>query len=164
MAETILQHPIFTRFAFPFLLVFFLVFALLEKFKFFGDNSKQLNALISFIIGLILITAVFPVDVINNFILFLAIALVVVFVCLLIWGLAVGEAPKITHVGVKRSFFAVLILTALAVLLWATGALGPVSDWLFRQNWSGVFWTNAVFIVVIAIALAFILKSTKESS
>ena len=56
MAEeiTILQHWIFTKFALPFLLVFFIVYGVLAKTKVLGD-AKQLNAMVSFVIGLIFI-------------------------------------------------------------------------------------------------------------
>ena len=36
MSETILQHPVLTSFVYPFLIVFFIVFAVLEKTKLFG--------------------------------------------------------------------------------------------------------------------------------
>ena len=51
--ETILQGEVFTRFILPFFLVFFVIFALLEKTKLFGDGKKQINAMISFVVGLI---------------------------------------------------------------------------------------------------------------
>ena len=82
--KTILQHEIFTRFALPFLLMFFVVFAVLEKTKLFGEDKKQLNALIAFVIGLIFVSAVYPTLVVSNLILFLTVALIVVFVALLL--------------------------------------------------------------------------------
>ena len=86
MAETILQHWILTNFAYPFLLIFFIAFGILEKSKLFGSDKKQLNALIAFVIGLIFITAVFPKLVVGNLILFLTVSIVVMFVALLLWG------------------------------------------------------------------------------
>src|SRR4030067_2089969 len=96
MAEetTFLQNWIFTKFLFPFLLVFFLVFAILEKTKLFGDGKKQLNALIAFVIGLIFVGAVYPKLVVENMILFLTVAMVIVFVVLLLWGFVFGEIKE----------------------------------------------------------------------
>ena len=68
--ETFLQHWIFTQYLFPFLLVFFIVFALLERTKLFGDGKKQLDALISFVIGLIFVVAGVPKLIVGNMILF----------------------------------------------------------------------------------------------
>ena len=88
--DTILQSPVLTRFILPFLLVFFIVFAILEKTKIFGEGKKQLNALISFVISLIFVSVLYPTMVVSNLVLFLTVALVVVFITLLIWGFASG--------------------------------------------------------------------------
>ena len=45
--EIFLQNWLFTRFAWPFLLVFFIVFAILEKTKLLGEGKKQVNALVA---------------------------------------------------------------------------------------------------------------------
>ena len=162
-SETILQHWLFTRFAFPFLLIFFIVFAILEKVKLLGDDKRQLNALVAFIIGLIFVTFAYPVEVVSNLILFLTVALVVVFVSLLIWGFVSGES-KIESKGVRIALGVVVAIAVIAAVVWSTGFTDPFTDWLFRQEWSGMFWTNIFFVVVIAIALALVLKTSSGSS
>lgn len=159
--ETILQSEIFTRFALPFLLIFFIVFGILEKTKLFGEN-KQLNAGISFVIGLIFVSAVFPKLVVGNLILFLTVAIVVLFVALLLWGFVVGEIPKIE--GALKWVIAIVVIVAVAIaLLFASGIEGSVFELLFYQAWSGTFWTNVAFIVVVILALVLVLKQTKSS-
>ena len=161
MAETILQHWIFTRFAFPFLLVFFIVFAILEKTKVIGDK-KQINALVAFVIGLIFVSVVFPVEVVKNLILFLTVALIAMFVGLILWGFVGGKTEidsKLVKVLIGIGIF-VLLLVA---VLWATGFYSPIYDWLFKQDWSGGFWTNLLFVVAIAIAVAIALKTGASS-
>src|SRR3970040_2364990 len=135
MAETILQHWIFTNFAFPFLLIFFILFGILEKTELFGSGRRQLNALIAFVVGLIFITAVFPKLVVGNLILFLTVAIVVMFVALLLWGIVVIFA-----------------------LLWALGVEGSLFDFLFRSAWSEEFLTNVVFIVVVIVAIVVVVR------
>ena len=158
MAETILQHWLFSRFAFPFLIVFFIAFAILEKTKVLGSDKKQLNALVAFILGLIFVGVAYPVDVVQNMILFLTVALVVMFVALILWGFVAGEA-KIESPKAKI-FFGVLIFIGIVIaVLWATGFYDNFVDWLFRQDWSGTFWTNFLFIVMVAVALAVVLRS-----
>ncbi len=166
--EIILQHWIFTRFALPFLLIFFIAYGILTKSKIFGDK-KQLNALVSFVIGLIFIAVASPVLVVSNLILFLTVAIVVMFVGLLLWGFIAGDeglkfdkAPK----GLKIFMGIAIGVAVLIALLWATGQgiEGPASslfDFLFGQEWSATFWTNIAFVVVIIIALAMVLKNTK---
>jgi hypothetical protein len=154
--ETILQNWILTDFVYPFLLVFFIVFAVLEKSKVLGEGRAQLNALVAFVIGLIFVGAVFPKTVLNNMVLFLTVSLIVVFVLLLLWGFAIGGDVKIEN-KIVQALAGVLIFIVVAVaVLWATGALDPIYQFLFKQVWSKEFWTNAIFIIVIVIALALV--------
>ena len=159
--ETILQHPIFANFALPFLLIFFIVFAILEKTKVLGDGKTQINALTAFVIGLIFVGAVFPKQVVSNLILFLTVAMVVVFIVLLLWGFISGGSLKeniVTEKWIKYTVGIVIIIAVILAVLWATGIQGGVYDLLFKQNWSNLFWTNFAFIAVIAIALGIVLK------
>ena len=166
--ETILQHWIFTRFALPFLLIFFIVFGILEKTKLFGPDKKQLNALIAFVMGLILIAAASPTLTISNLVLFLTVAIVVLFVALLLWGFIAGEkglkfeeAPK----ALKWVIGIVIVVAVVFALLWALGTEATIfekaSDFFFKSDWSKSFWTNLSFVVVIIVALVLILKKTK---
>lgn len=164
MPETILQHWIFTNFAFPFLLIFFIVFGILEKAEIFGSGRRQLNALIAFVIGLIFVTAVFPKLVVANLILFLTVSIVVMFVALLLWGFVAGEkglkfedAPK----GLKYLIGIVIIIAVVVALLWALGVEGNIFDFLFRSSWSKEFLTNAVFIVAVIVAFVLVIRKEK---
>lgn len=159
--EIFLQNVVFTKFVLPFLLIFFIVFAILEKTKVFGDDKKQTNALIAFIIGLIFVGVAFPKEVVENLILFLTVALVVVFVFLILWGFVSGKELKIESTGLRWAIGIVILVAVLVAVLWATGIQGGVLDLLFGQSWSSTFWTNALFIVLVGAALALILKDSK---
>ena len=165
MAETIFQHFIFQEFILPFLLVFTIVFAVLEKTKVLGDDKKRLDAIVAFVVGLVFVTAIFPKAVITNLILFLTVSLIIVFVILLIWGFIYGSSKG---EGFKLEPWMKWTLGGLAgvglifVLVWAIGSQTGLLDWVFEREWSGPFWTNLVFIVVIVIAIALALK-TKSS-
>lgn len=162
MAEetTILQHWVLTQFILPFLLVFFIIFAVLQKTKLLGDGKKQLDALVAFIIGLFFVGAVFPKLVVGNLILFMTVSIVIVFVVLILWGFATGSEAKIESKGMKWIAGIIIFVAVVIAVLWATGSAQQVSDFLFKQNWSDTFWTSVSFIVVIAIALALILKGS----
>lgn len=54
MVETVFSWPVFSEILFPFVLVFTLLFAILEKTKILGEN-KQNHALISLAVAVILI-------------------------------------------------------------------------------------------------------------
>tara|TARA_Y100000310_G_scaffold150995_1_gene150512 strand:- start:4372 stop:4866 length:495 start_codon:yes stop_codon:yes gene_type:complete len=161
--EIFLQNWIFTKFALPFLLIFFVVFAILEKTKVFGDDNKQINALIAFVIGLIFIGFRYPKEIVENMILFLTVALIVVFVILLLWGfVSSGKEGFQLESWMKYSLWGVIGVAVVFAVLWATGIQGGVIDLLFYQNWSGTLWTNILFIVAVAGALALILKSKSD--
>ncbi|PIO07159.1 hypothetical protein COU59_03820 [Candidatus Pacearchaeota archaeon CG10_big_fil_rev_8_21_14_0_10_34_12] len=156
--EIFLQNWIFTKFALPFLLIFFIVFAILEKTKILGDN-KQISALVAFVIGLIFVGVAYPKDIVNNLILFLTVALVVVFVIMLLWGFASGEEKGLHLEGWMRNvLWGVLGIAVVLALIWATGADTRVFDVLFQQSWSKTLWTNILFVVAIAAAIAIVLK------
>jgi len=161
--ETILQHWLFTDFVLPFLLIFFITFAILEKTKVLGDK-KQLNALLAFVLGLIFVGAVFPKLVVENLILFLTVSLVVVFVVLLIWGFIAGEEGlkfSVIPKGLKWVIGIAIVLAVVIFLFSITGIFPGVFEFLFHQSWSQGFWTNFLFVIVIAAAIALVLKSSK---
>jgi len=165
MVAPIVLQSVFTDFILPFLLIFFIVFAILEKTKLFGDGKKQLNALTSFVIGLIFVGAIFPKLVVENMILFLTVAIVCVFVILLIWGFIFGDMKE----GFKPAEWMKWILGILGgiafiiAVIFATGFNVTIGDFL-SQALSQTVITNIIFIVVIAIALALVLISPKKKS
>ncbi len=162
MAEetTFLQHWIFSKFLLPFLLVFFIVFAILEKTKLFGEGKKQLNALTSFVIGLIFVGAVYPKLVVENMILFLTVTLVCVFVVLLLWGFVFGDEKGFTTQKWMKWVLGIVIGAAfIGAILWATGWSAGVGNFLSTQS---QIWTNIAFVVVIAVALALVLIGKKK--
>ncbi len=161
MAETLLQHPVLTNFVYPFLIVFFIVFAVLEKTKLFGEEKKQLNALLAFVIGLIFVSAVFPKMVVANMILFLSVAIVIVFVVLMLWGFVFSTKDGFVMTsGMKWGLFVVITIALIIGILWAAGVSGRVYDFLFNQSWSEAFWTNLIFVILIGVALAAMIKGS----
>lgn len=163
--STILQAPLLTDFLYPFLLLFFISFGILEKTSVLGTGKTQLNALVSLVIGLIFVSAVFPKIIVGNLMLFLSIALVVVFVALVLWGFISGKAefPKKT-----TTFLGVILGIGIVIaVLWASGIgtsqfLTDAWSFLFDSSWSSSFWTNVVFVLLIAGAVAAVLVKGKN--
>ena len=154
MADTnILQSSVATQFIYPFLLMFFLIFAILEKTKLLTDK-KQINALIAFVIGLIFVTAIVPKLIVSNMVLFLTVAIVIVFVILLLWGFVYGDEKGFKPEGWMKTILAIVLgIAMIFAILWATGVGFGIFDTIFNSSWSGSFWTNFFFILVIAAAL-----------
>ncbi len=161
--EIFLQNEIFTRFVFPFLLLFFLVFALFEKTKILGEDRKQLNALLAFVIGMIFVAFTYPTVIATNMILFLTIAIVVSFVGLLLWGFVSGEAPNIKGPKwLKWVAGIVIFVVVVLALIWSMGIQNEAYDYLFKKDWSNTFWINVAFVVVVVVALALVMRETKK--
>ena len=159
--EIFLQIPFISNFLLPFLLVFFVGFATLEKIKLFGDGKKQLNALTSFVIGLIFAGAVYPKLVVSNLISYLAVALVCIFVILLIWGFIFGDYSKDGKAPNRFKLILAIIasISFIIAVIWSTG-LNEILMGFFTSN-SGTnqtILTNGIFILVIATALALLLR------
>jgi len=174
MADTpvFLQNTIFTKFLLPFFLVFFLVFAILEKTKLLGAENKQINALISFVIGLIFVAAFNYSAVVNNLVLFAVIAIVVLFIGLLLWtfvsGGETGFWSSDKTPGLRTIILVALFIAVALGVIWAfgipiSGGEGSLTGFLFQQVWSQPFWTNLIFIVLIGVALALVIgKAVKK--
>ena len=164
--EIFLQHWIFTRFALPFLLVFFVTFAILEKTKLFGDKKSQLNAIVSFVLGLIVIGVAYPTTVISNMVLFLTVAIIVVFVVLLLWSFLHlgGEIKLPDNKAFKMVLFIVLLIIVFVAVLWATGWSEGFLGFFSSSTWGeNNLLGNILFIVVIVVALAVVVAGSKNN-
>lgn len=161
---TILQSDVAVKFIYPFLLIFFIIFAILEKTKLLGDGKKSINAWVAGIIALIFVAAVTPKLIVGNLVLFLSVAMIIAFVVLLLWGFVSGGEMKSGIFGNNKFLpWIVGIIIVLGVLVVVSTSAGiDVSGFfgkLFNSSWSESFWTNALFIVLIAVALAVAIKS-----
>ena len=158
--EIFFQNWIFTKFIFPFVLIWTIVFALLGKTKLLGEN-RQVDSIVAFFIAFIFVVALKPKEIVNNLILFLTVALIVMFVILLLWGFVSGSKEvSIGSKGLKWVIGIVIVIAVIIAFLWASGIHNNMLNLLFKSNWSNTFWTNAIFIVVIAIALALALRKS----
>lgn len=136
--------------------MFFVVFAVLVKTKVLSEN-QQLNALVAFVIGLIFVGAAYQKGVVSNLVLFMTVALIVIFVLYMLIGFAVQGS--FTFEGKWRTgFIIVAILAVIIATVWAAGVqwafFQNMFDFLFNSSWSNGFWTNAMFVIIIAIGLA----------
>jgi hypothetical protein len=161
-SETIFQNWIFKDFAWPFLLIFFIVFAVLEKTTVLGKDKHQINALVAAVVAVIFVGALYPKQIVGNLVLFLSVALIVVFVFLLLYGFVSGNEKVEFGKGMKVFFMILSGIAVILALLWASGVtIDQLTNTLFKQDWSNSFWTNFIFVVVIAGALALILNQKK---
>jgi len=163
--EIFVTNWIFTQYILPFLLVFVIIFAILEKTKLFGEDKKQLNAITAFAISLIFIGFLYPKEIVTNLVLFLVVAVVVLLVFLMLYGfVSTGKEGFEIESWLKYVFLGIIIVAVIIAVLWAVGFsnVDNIFDFLFKQNWSGVFWTNLIFIIFIVVAIVVAVKSSKS--
>jgi len=145
----------------PFLLVFTVCFAVLQKVKLFGDKSKNFNAVISFVLALLFVRNQTLVEIVNGFLPNVSMFLIVILMFLLVVGIFAG--PKSAWKGIPMS--AAFIISLLFVI-WAffSDAIARTAfglrlpDWLVYMDDQTK--TTIIFIAIFVIVIWFV---TRES-
>src|SRR3990172_3816381 len=114
MANTILSNPFVRDLALPFLLIFAIVFAVLQKSEILGKGKKQTDAIIALVVGLIVVAVGSVTDIINNLLPVLAVGLVVLLVFFLLWGFAFKQGAFEVHKNVQ---WVIAAIAAVAVVI-----------------------------------------------
>ncbi len=153
MVETIFTNPLFVETILPFLLMFTLVFAILEKTKILGDGKKQIDAIVALVIGLIFIAFGSATDIVVRMVPILGIALVVILIFMILLGSMFSdkfEMPPWLKI-VVGILVGILVIATVLVL---TGGLDYVIQFLYGEN-SGILVNGVLILIIIgAIALA----------
>lgn len=163
-AENIFSFGLFRGIILPFLLVFTVVFAVLERIKLFGEEKRQINALIALFIAVITVTFTYQSAVIVNLVPFLAVAVIIILIFMILFGFVypVDKEKGLTLPKSLQIAFGVLIGIALVItVLWATGYVEDIFFFIFRSEFSGVILTNVILIAAIVGAFILVLKSKK---
>jgi hypothetical protein len=157
---TFLQSDIIQNIILPFVLIFTLVFAILEKSKLLGEGKMQINAIISFVLAGIFVTFSTQVGWLKQFAVFLAIGIVLLFILMLIWGFAWGTKdgdPFKEAKWMKNTIgwiaFAGVVIAALVI----TGYWDTLYNYIVNPDKG----SNIVFLILIIAAVAWVLSSGK---
>lgn len=150
MAWTILSHPLLVEIVLPFILVFVVIFAVLQKTKILGDGKKQIDALVALVMGLIVISFSYATGIIVSLIPFLAVGTIIILVFMLLYGFAFVEKDSFKlHWGARVTIGILAALGVIIAVLIATGGWDYLAG-LYRGTEDGSFWlTNAVIIALI---------------
>ena len=160
--ETIFQHWIFTDYLLPWLLVFVLIFAILEKTNILGEGKQQINAIIGLICACILLAFPFSREVIIGLIPFLVIVAVIIFVFLLLYGFVSGEKKgDPLGRGVKITIGIVIVIALSVAVLVVTKTWDNVVDFMTNGSNLGA---NLLFIIIAIAAVVAILFGSGKSS
>ena len=162
MAETFLTSPIFVEMVLPFVLIFTVVFAILQKTQILGKGKKQIDAIVSLSIGLIVVSYANAVGIITDLMPFLAVSVVIILVFLILYGMVFKEGEFDLSKKVKNVFGGLAALAVAIAVLTITGAWDYIKDnWLGGDSQS-VIVTNTIFFVIVAVAIGIVLFSGKD--
>lgn len=156
----IFDNPFFTEMLLPFLLIFVLVFAILQKSKILGDGKAQIDAMVALVIGLILIGVPQPRNIIVGIMPWLAVGIAVILVFLILYGFVAGDLSKAPD-WMKIVFGILAGLFTVGVVLYVTGLWGIIGGWLSKGESSDI-WMNVLMVALVVGAMAVAVFSGKK--
>ena len=154
MADTILSIPFVTDTLLPFLLVFTVLFAILQKSQILGKDKKQIDAIVSLVVGLIVVSVGQASNIITGLMPVLAVALIVLLVFMILVG-SVWEGKVNFGTGIKVTVGILAVVAIVVALLYNTGFWIYLRD-LFSGLGTNVI-TNIVFVIAIIAAVAVVI-------
>jgi len=154
----------------PFLLVFTVVFAVLEKTKVFGTakiddvetTKKNLDAIVAFVIAFFVVASAQLVQVItkisSNVVLMILFSL---FFMILVGMLATGENGIELEGGWKAAFFGISFAVLVLIFLGALGWLPKMWDWL-AKNWNNEIGAGVFLLIIVVGFMALAIGGSKK--
>jgi hypothetical protein len=150
-AMTFLSYPLVHDIILPFLLVFAIVFAVLQKSEILGKEKKQIDAIVALAVGLLVVSVSYATGIITNLMPFLGVGLVVILTFLLLWGFVFPAGKFEIHENVRWAIGGLAAVAVIIATLYFTGAWGYIGG-LFSGEGSTVV-TNIVIVVLIVVAI-----------
>jgi signal transduction histidine kinase len=162
MVSTILSNPFVLELVLPFLLIFVLVFAILQKSKILGEGKTQIDAIVSLVVALIFIAVGKYTGIITNLIPIIAIALIVVLVFLLLLGsFFQGKIELNKNLNVILMILAAVVVVV--ALIYSSGSWDYIVS-LFSGEGSTLFYNVLILIIIVIAVVAVIWGAKGESS
>ncbi len=155
----------------PFLLVFTVVFAVLEKSKIFGltksmdgetdQPKKNLNAIVAFVVAFFVVASVRLVEILTEVSANIVLMMIFSFFFLVLVGMLTQDKDGISlEKGWKTFFYVIILIVMVLIFLGALGWLKPAWDWM--QN----FYNSEIVagVVLLGIVVGFIFAVTTGKS
>jgi len=144
----------------PFLLIFVLIFAVLQKSKILGEGKHQIDSLVSLTIALIVVAVPGPQKfIIVNMMPWLAVGLAVLLVFFILYGFVAGDLSDLpTWMKVVFGILALIFTSAIVIAL--TNVDKIVMSWL---SGSGDLFVNGIILVLVVGGIVWVVLSTNSS-
>ncbi len=137
----------------PFLLVFVVVFAILQKSKILGEDKSQIDSMVALAIALILIGVETPRNIVVDLMPWLAVGVAVILVFLILYGFVAGDlSGNNTPDWMKNTFGILAAVFTVGVILYVTGLSSIIGTWFEGSGESG-WLMNGILIVLVIVAM-----------
>ena len=151
-----LQQMGFYDIVLPFLLVFTISFAVLQKVKIFGDASKKINVIIALVLGFLFLQNQYLIFVLQRFLPNMSIVMVVALMFLLLVGIFGGAYSGFTGVALNIAFILSIVFTLIALSVDFIPGFN-ILDWFYQfipnPGTQSLILTAIVVIAVIALVV-----------
>src|SRR3990167_5709040 len=141
----------------PFLLIFAIIFAILEKTKILGGGTEgpktNINAVISMVIGLLLVVQQNIVSIINSFLPRASLIIIIILISMLVISLVGGSSA-----GYSGGVFGVIVILILIGFVWSVSP-----DLGFNLNISENTRNIIIIVVIIVLIMAFMTRKPSTS-
>lgn len=155
----------------PFILVFTLVYAILQKANIFGEGSKKFNLIIALVLGLLFVVphvtgqygrlGFDPVKVLNETLPSVSVLLIAFLLVLILIGLfGVSSSGGIATIAVVISLIAVATIFSNATGLWGSAGLPFYLAWLEDPDLQAL----VIIILVFGLIVWFITKEPSKET
>jgi len=146
--STILQDPIVIELLLPFLLVFTVIFAILQKTEVLGKGKRQIDAIVSLVIGLIVVAFGYAVGIIVQLMPVLAVTAVVILVFMILFGMVYKEGEFSLNKYIKGGIGILVGIIVVVSVLVLTGGWDYLID----------FYNNLLNLLLTEILLSYNLR------
>ncbi len=138
----------------PFLLIFSITFAILEKVKILGSDKKNINIIVSAILALIFVTQFTLVATLNNFLPKISLFIIVAVMALILFGIFGAKVEN----GLGGAGLLIAAVISLFAIYWGLSpSLGfEIPSWI-QYNFDVIL---VILVIIIVIALVTGGKST----
>ena len=162
MVETFLSSPLMQEVVLPFVLVFAVVFAVLQKSEIFGKGKKQIDAIVALVISLIFVSFAQYVTFLSRLMPILAVSLVVILVFMILYGMVFKEGKFEMASGIQWVFFSIIAVVVIVSVLVLTGQWDYVKNLITGTGSGSDVATNVVLVVLVGAAIVVVLLGGKS--
>ncbi len=160
MAVGIFGSPVFTNIILPFVLMFVVVFAILEKTQILGKEKRQINAIVSFIFSLMFLAVPGVIGVTQKMIPIIGMIIIILLSFMMLFGFVGGQTgEKGLNKGLKITFGILIGISMIVMVMWATNTLPSMSSFFSNDE---VVSTTIFIVFIIAIFSVVLSTSPKE--